>query len=45
MSGGGYRRFREEDSAFVLCCVIVVVCGSGLVFVTEGNVVMVESGV
>jgi hypothetical protein len=42
MSGGGDRRFREEDSVVVLCCVIVVVCGRGLVWVTEGSVLVVD---
>ena len=46
MSGGGDRRFREGDSAgVVVCCVIVVVCGCGLVCVTEGSVLVVELGV
>lgn len=45
MSGGGDRRFREEDSVVVLCCVIVVVCGCGLVWVTEGSVLVVDLGV
>ena len=40
MAIGGFER-----NILLLCCVLVVVCGSVLVCVTEGNVVMAELGV
>ena len=40
MAKGGF-----EKGIPLLCCVVVVVCGCGFVWVTEGGVLVVELGV